>query len=49
MDIRTKSVFSCGPTDGEKLFDPWASGRKGQDYPRVIRTKTFVLMLCFLP
>ena len=21
-----KSAFSCGPSDGEKLFDPWASG-----------------------
>ena len=29
-----KSAFSCGPDGGEKLFDPWASGRKGQECPR---------------
>ena len=27
-----ESAFSCGPGGGEKLFDPWASGRKGQEW-----------------
>ena len=29
-----KSVLACGPMDGEKLFDPWSSGRKGQECPK---------------
>ena len=29
--------------DGEKLFDPWASRRKGQECPQEIRTKKFML------
>ena len=44
-----KSAFSCVPGGGEKLFDPWASGRKGQECPREIRTKKFMFMLFFLP
>ena len=44
-----KSVFFCGPSDGEKLFDPGASGRKGQECPREIRTQKFMFMLFFLP
>ena len=48
VDVRTKSAFSCGPSGGEKLFDPWASGRKGQECPREIRTKKFMFML-FVP
>ena len=44
-----KSAFSCGPGGGEKLFDPWASGRKGQECPGEIRTKKFMFMLVFLP
>ena len=44
-----KSAFSCGPGGGEKLFDPWASGRKGQECPREIRTKKFMFMLFFFP
>ena len=55
MDVRTenrgrtpqkpwKGAFSCGPADGEKLFDPWSSGRKGQECPREIRTKMFMCM-----
>ena len=45
-----KSAFSCVPGGGEKLFDPWASGRKGQECPREIRTKKlFMSMLFFLP
>ena len=56
MDVRTenrgrphqKSAFSCGLGGGEKLFDPWASGRKGQECPREIRTKKFMFMLLFL-
>ena len=42
-----KSAFSCGPGGGEKLFDPWASGRKGQECPLEIRTKKFMFMLFF--
>ena len=41
MDVRAekswtstpKSAFSCGPGGGEKLFEPWASGRKRQECP----------------
>ena len=44
-----KSAFSCGPGGGEKLFDPWAFGRKGQECPREIRAKKFMFMLFFLP
>ena len=55
MDVRAekhgrphqKVRFFCGPGDGEKLFDPGASGRKGQECPREIRTKKFVFMLFF--
>ena len=44
-----KSAFFCGPGDGEKLFDPGSSGRKGQECPREIRIKKFMFMLLFLP
>ena len=44
-----KSAFSCGPGGGEKLFDPGASGCKGQECPREIRTKKFMFMLFFFP
>ena len=44
-----KSAFSCGPGGGEKLFDPGASRRKGQESPREIRTKKFMFMLFFFP
>ena len=43
-----KSAFFCGRGDGEKLFDPGASGRKGQECPREIRAKMFMFMLFFL-
>ena len=47
--VRTKKcVFPFGPGDGEKLFDPWESGHKGQEYRREIRTKTFMFMLFFI-
>ena len=57
MDVRAenrgrrhqKVRFFCGPGDGEKLFDLGASVRKGQEYPREIRTKQFMFMLFFLP
>ena len=39
-----KSTFSCSPGGGEKLFDPWAFGRKGQECPREIRTNKFMFM-----
>ena len=56
MDVRTenrgrlapKSALFCGPGDGEKLFDPGASRRKGQQCPQEIWTKTFMFMLFFL-
>ena len=44
-----KSAFSCGPGGGEKLFDPWAFGRKGQECPRDFRAKKFMFMLFFFP
>ena len=44
-----RSAFSCGPGGGEKLFDLWAFGRKGQACPREIRAKKFMFMLFFLP
>ena len=44
-----KSVVFCGPGDGEKLFDPGSSGRKGQECPREIRTEKFMFMLFFFP
>ena len=57
MDVRAenrgcphqKVPFSCGPGGGEKRFDPWAFGHKGQECPREIRTKKFMFMLFFLP
>ena len=50
VDVRTKSVFSCGPGVGEKLFDPWASGRKDQECRREIRTKKIMfLRFCWFP
>ena len=46
MDVCTENhgrprqkVFSCGSGDGEELCDPWAFGRKCQEYLREIRTK----------
>ena len=49
VDVRTKKCVSCGPGDGEKLVDPWASGRKGQECPREIRTEKFIWLCCFTP
>ena len=57
MDVRAekswtsapKSAFSCDPGGGEKLFDPWASGRKGQECPRKTWNKKFMFMLFFFP
>ena len=57
MDVRAenrgrplqKVRFPAAPVGGEKLFDPWASGRKGQECPQEIRTKKFMFMLFFLP
>ena len=42
-----KGAFFCGPADGEKLFDPRASGRKGQECPQEIRTEKLMSMLFF--
>ena len=35
--------------DGEKLFDPWPSGLKGQKCPQEIRIEEFMFMLFFFP
>ena len=43
-----KVRFFCGPGVGEKLFDPGASGRKGQECPREIRTEKFYVCPVFL-
>ena len=40
-----KKGFPCGTGDGEKVFDPWASGHKGQECPQEIRTRKFMFML----
>ena len=48
-DSKKIGGFSCGPGDGEKLFDTWASGHKGQECPQEIRAKMFMLMLFFFP
>ena len=48
VDVRTKKSFFCGPGDGEKLFDPGASGRKGQECLREIRAEKFMFMLFLL-
>ena len=53
MDVRTenrgrphqKLLFFLRPGDGEKLFGPGASGRKGQECLREIRTEKFMFML----
>ena len=56
MEIRAKNhgrlhrkVCVPAPSNGEKLLDPRASGRKGQKCPREIRTDKFMFMLLFLP
>ena len=42
-----KNLFFCGPGNGEKLFDPRASGRKGQECAREVRTEKFMFMFFF--
>ena len=42
-----ENAFSCGTGGGDKLFDPWASGHKGQECPRELRTEK--LMFVFFP
>ena len=49
VDVRTKKCVFLRPAGGEKLFDPWASGRKGQERLWEIRTKKFMFMLFFFP
>ena len=57
MDVRAenrgrphqKVRFPAALVVGEKLFDPWACGRKGQECPREIRAKKFMFMLFFFP
>ena len=48
MDVcAQKILFSCGPDDGEKLFDPRAFGREGLDFRGKIWPKKFKFMLFF--
>ena len=47
LDACTKDPFSCGHGDGEKLFSPWASGRKGQECLQENRTKNFFAFMSF--
>ena len=49
VDVRTTKCVFLRQRWWEKLFDPWASGRKGQECPREIRTKKFMFMSFFLP
>ena len=56
MGVRTKNrgrphqaCFSCSPGGGEKLFDPWASGHKGQECLQETPTKKFMFTLFLLP
>ena len=42
----TKKWVCCGPSDGEKLLDPWASARKGQACPQKFGSQS--LYLCCL-
>ena len=47
VDVRTKKVGFLRPRNGEKLFDPWASGREGRERPQEIWTQKFMFMLLF--
>ena len=47
VDVRTKKCVFLRPKGGEKPFDPGASGRKGQECPREIRTKKLVCYAAF--
>ena len=44
-DVRTKEWVFLQPRDGENLFDPWASGRKGRERLQEIRTKKFMFTI----
>ena len=47
VDAGTKKWGFLRPGDGEKLFDPWASGRKRQECPQEIRAKKFTFFMFF--
>ena len=52
MDVRSENRRRphkkvCGPSDGEKPFDPRASGRKGRECLQENRTEKFMFMLLF--
>ena len=55
MDVRNQSRgrphrkvrFPAALVVGRSPFEPWASGRKGQECPLEIRTKKFKFMLFF--
>ena len=49
VDVCPQVCVFLQPADGEKLFDRWSSGRKGQECPREIRTENFVFVLFSLP
>ena len=38
-------VFPAAPVVGRKLFDPWASGRLGQDVRRKFGPKVYVYVV----
>ena len=47
VDVRTQKCVFLRPRWWGETFCPWASGRKGQECPREIRTKKFMFMLFF--
>ena len=49
MDVRAENRGRPHQKVCFKLFDPKASGRKGQECPQEIWTKKFMFMLFFLP
>ena len=49
MDVRTKRCVFLRPRWWEKLFDPWAFGRKGQECPRKSGPKSLCLCVFSFP
>ena len=48
LDVRARKCVFLRPRDGEKLFDPWASGRKGQECPGKSGPKKVYVYAAFL-
>ena len=47
MVVNQKCVFLAAPCSGEKLFEPWASGRAGQERPQEnLDQKVYVYVAC---